>query len=491
MDQLRISEESLAKAAEATKLAWADPSMRKAITVATGLTGIVLEAPAKQLVALMSPWRQRIPRKTQPGATAVQWKAITAVVQNAKFSTTESASANAIATTVVSKSATYREVGTRGSVTRKAIAEGQGFEDVKAKEVANTLLLAMKLEEQAIIGGNRTALATVTGVVAAVRVAQGSLAADAAGYNVRVAALTLMAMNRITVDRPGVYDGTDAKIAGNGTGHANINPATDGVAVFSTNVISAAVAANDALKITWTPVNGAAGYAVACRAVGVGAALVEVVVTQANITLTSVTGGGAVATAGDSSADTNIFDGIVPLTFADASAYKKNVAGVLTGTGGEIVQIQDGFQSLWDTGKIDEFDILVGGVDSRNITRLSISAGGGPTIFVSPTGENRLDLTQGYHAGFVINAVTGKRCAVNVLPWLPGGMIILLPTKIPYPMANITTPFEVAAAYGWEQIDYAITAASGPVSEFDVRADEVVKDYFPAGTGLLHNVLFG
>ncbi len=492
MNRLELMEQTLLKAQESTKNALYDPKVMKAILTTTGLTGLILEAPAKQLVPFMSPFRQRIPRKTQPGADAVQWKAITAVVQNAKFSTTESAAGNTVTTTVVSKSATFKEVAVRDGVSRKAISHGVGFEDVKAKAVTNALLLAMKLEEQGILGGNITALATPTGLAVAVIVGGGSLAADAAGYSVRVAALTLMAANREVMDRPAAYDGTHANLAG--TAKTGANPAADGWTAAAARVTSAAVAANDRIKITWTPVDGAAAYAVFVLKSATGAETLAAIVTQTSITLTAHTAGGsALAVADGSSADANMFDGIIAKMFAEASAYKKNLAGKLTGSNGEIVEIQDAMASVWDRAKIDEFDIICSGMDSRVLTRLSIAAGGGPTILVNPEagGPDRLSLGQGYHVGSIVNAQTGQKCGVQVLPWLPGGMIIGLPTRIPYPQANIETPFEIAASYGWEQIDYAITTAGGPVQEFDIRADEVLKDYFPAGCWLIHNIYFG
>lgn len=490
MDLLKqITEQTLERVASALKGAMNDPKLTRALAVSDGLVGLQLEAPAKQLVPLMSPFRQKIGRKGQPGSNAIQWKAITAVKQNAKFSTAESAAANAIATTVVAKSATFKVVGTRGKVTREAIAHSKGFDDALAKETANSLLLAMKLEEQAILGGNITALATPTGLAVAVITGGGALAADATGYNVRVAALTLMASNRESMDRPLTYDGTHANLAtGAKTG---ANPAADGWTAAATRVTSAAVSANDRLKITWTAVPGAAAYAIF-----IGKNTTETlsaIVTQTSVTVTAAAAGGsALAVADGSSADANIYDGIVSLINAEASAYKKVLANKFSTSGGEIVEVQDMFQAIWDSGKIDDLTLLVGGVDSRTLSKLLTAAGGGPTIFVS-TGDDgaRGQMTQGYHVGYIVNQVTGKRCTVEVLPWLPGGTIIALPNSIPYPDANISAPFEMSTSYDWERIDYAATTTTGPVTEFDIRAEEVLKDHFPAGCGIISNILFG
>lgn len=494
-----LSAETRAQLLDAVKKSLAGAPIEKAITVSTGLVGLQLETPAQQAVALMAPFRTRIGRTTQPGSDAVQWKQITAVVQNAKFSTTETAAANPISTTLASKSATFKEVGTRGSVTRKAVAHGQNFDDVRARETANTLLLALKLEEQAIIGGNITALAAPGAPTITVIDGGGTVPAAAGGYDIRIVALTLMASNRVSMDRPdplgsgaAPLTAADAPLAGNGRGGVNPNPATDGFSAQGTLATSAATAGNnDALRITWTPVNGASAYAVYVIAAG-GTPKLEAIVTQANVTLTSLAGTGANIVAGDNSADANIFDGMIPLIFANAAAIKTNVAGALTGVNGRITQFSKMFMQLWDSGKIDEFEILMGGPDADSLSRLLVAAGGGPTIFVGTgAGDNaRLDMMFGYHVGFIVNPVTGKRCRINVLPWMPGGLIIFMPATIPYPMAGFSTPFEIAASYGWEQIDYAKTVSGGPVDEFDVREEAVLKDYFPAGCGILHNIWY-
>ena len=492
-----LSAETRDKLLEAVKKSLAGPPIEKAITAATGVTGLNMEAPIQQAVVLMAPFRQRIGRKVGAGADNIQWKQITAVVQNAKFSTTETAATNPISYTKVDKSATFKEVGCRGSVTRKAVAHGTGYDDVRARESTNTSLLALKLEEQCIIGGNITALAAPAAPVVTVVDAAGTVPAAAGGYDVRIVAITLMAANRISMDRPAALGSgtaplgaTDAPLAGNGRAGANPNPATDGFSAQGASTTSGAAAGNDdALRITWAPVSGAAAYAVYVIASG-GALKLEAIVTQCNVTLTSLAGTGAAIVAGDSSADTNIFDGMIALTMANASAYKRNVNGPLTATNGRINQISAAFFALWDSGKIDEFEILIGGPDADSLSALLLAAGGGPTIFVGPgpAESGRLDVMFGYHVGWIVNPVTGKRCRVNVLPYMPGGMILFMPAVIPYPQAGFSVPFELGTSYGWEQIDYAKTVAGGPVDEFDIREEVVLKDYFPAGMGVLYNI---
>ena len=60
MDNIgNATQESMKKTVEAVQ----QQQLQKAITLATGLQGYNLEAPAKQLVPFLSPLRNQIPRK--------------------------------------------------------------------------------------------------------------------------------------------------------------------------------------------------------------------------------------------------------------------------------------------------------------------------------------------------------------------------------------------------------------------------------------------
>jgi hypothetical protein len=55
-----------------------DP-VAKAITQATGLVAYNLEAPSKKLFPVLTPLRNKIPRKGGGDGTAVNWKAVTKI----------------------------------------------------------------------------------------------------------------------------------------------------------------------------------------------------------------------------------------------------------------------------------------------------------------------------------------------------------------------------------------------------------------------------
>ncbi len=468
--------------------AGSNPALRKAIDTTTGLTGVSLEAPAKQLVPLMADFTRSIPRTVRDGATASQWKAITSLSMP-KFSTTEAAASPAFTTTVAAKSAGYKVHGLRGQVTREAVAASAGFDPALAKETANCLLLAIKVQEMYQLGGNITALATPGAPTLSEQNGLGSLAA--ATYSVRIAALTLPAANRVTIQRPVDYDGTNAFL--DGVAQANLDPSSDGVTVVGAETSLALAGGGDALKVTWAAVPGAAAYGVFVGiAAGAANLKLEAVVTQTSVTFKTLATTGQIGTGpAGTSADANTYDGIIAqLVAAGSGAYVKNLNAKLTGANGEIVEIQDAFAQMYDNAKLGGYRLLVGGQDKRLLTRLGYSQDSAQVV-VSSNPSDKAGYVIGTSARTIVNAVSGIDCPIEVLPWIPGGMIIFLPTSIPYTEANAEAAFDMAMGYDWERWDYSSTTSTGPVYPFEVRSYGVLRGIFPGGCGVVYNIFKG
>lgn len=466
-----------------------DGSLRKALAVSDGLIGYNLEAPAKQFAPLMSDFSKSIPVKVRPGSDSINWKIITAL-SSPKMTTTEQASGSLFTTTVAAKVASFKHIALRGKVTRAAVAASQGFDNALAKETGNTLLNAMKLNEQYLLGGNITALAT-PGAPTLTSVAVTGGAFPATAIFCRIAALTVAAANRVAIDRPGAFGATDGLLAPRAVTPVDVG--TDGVTVSgASGTVTPTV--NNGVRITWAPVAGAAAYAVYVGIANDATVACQCIVTQCNVTLLSGAAAGQAASAlTGTSADANSFDGIIPQLFAAGSgAYLKNVAGKLTGdaTTGEIPELQDAFASIWDNAKIGKHRVLVAGQEARSLSARTAVANA-LNIVVSPESSGRISMTQGGRIGAVINSQTGDVCSVETLPWLPGGMVLILPTEIPYVDANQETPFDVVAAFDWERWDYASTSSTGPIYEFDIRYWGLLRAVFTGGCGVLHNVFKG
>lgn len=472
-----------------------DPkAVRKGLSVAgdVNLIGINLEAPAKQLVPLMSPFRQSIPRVTNPGSDSTSWRAITALSMP-KGTTTESAAANLFTTTTVPRSVTYKHIGLRGRVTRAMVAATEGFNPALAKETSNTLLNAMRIEDMYLLGGNVTALATPGAPTVTEIEALPGATIGAGSFFVRIAALTVPAANRVTIDYPADFDGTNATLDGRAV--ASADPSSDGVTVVGAEGTVTTTGTGNSLKITWTPVNGAAAYAVFVgTTTGAANLKCECIVTQCNITLRSLNGTGQAGSAlVGTSADASAYDGLIAQLFAGGSgAYIKNLGAKLSGSAaqGELLELQDAFASIWSATKINKFRILVGGQDQRILTRLGVVSQA-MHLTINTTDAGRSGFTAGASLGQVVNSIGGYTCPVETHPWLPGGMILIIPVEIPYNDANVNAPLDVVCGYDWERFDYSPAASTGPLFEFDTRYWGALRVLLTGGCGVIHNILKG
>lgn len=515
-----------------------NPRGTRAIALGSGLQGYNLQAPAKQLVALMSNFYKSIPREVKEGANSDNWRQIISLGSPDPFST-EALGGNRWPMTVQSVTKPFFVTALQGYVTLEEQKASGGFDPALAKETANSMLLAMKLQEQAFFGGNTVAFGNITsGVTVALSTSAGNITAGATTYFVRIAALTLLAANRAPLSFPNdVNANSESLLAPPGITQAQLQAITGYGQPTATTVITtgpqtafqtgcgmtapntefnsgSVTPTNKALKITWNAVPGAVAYAVwVGTTTGLANLGLQCIVTQTQVCLTSLVAVGASAVAGsdaavptsDQSANSQHSDGILsqllnagtgsgslssPLTNAGLAGYTKNLGATLTGSNNEILEVQDMFANLFATAKIGAFRLVVGGNDQRILTRLGIKTGA-MTIFVSPQLAGRQDIVAGGKVGEIVNAVTGDPVPIELNEWLPPGTILCLPTKIPYPMANLTAPFKWVGNYDWTRWDYGTLPTTGPIYNFDVRANGVLESQFPGGCGILYNIWKG
>lgn len=441
------------------------------ILTTLGLTGYSLEAPSKKLFPVLTPLRNRIPRKAAPvGATAVNWKAITKINATGKKASAAFGTRGAQVTTeVLPKTATFKSIGLQDFVQREAELMSRGFENARAIAGTNLLYAVMTEEEKLILGGNVTSLGTPAAPSVTASSTGGSIGAGT--YNVKVAALTLSAANRATIgvgaSSPDMTDGwTSAS-----------NATSTGALTGGTNKIDASVAA----------VRGAVAYA---WFVGTaGNEKLEAITTVNAVTLTSLAGTGAAVPGSDTSDDADAFDGIIPQLAASGSgAYYKSLDNVqLTAANGGISEINTMLQSLWDNARISPTALLVNSQQALDMGAKIISSGGSATLFVSQS--ERGGVVGGVLLAEYVNfAVGGRRIPIEVHPYLPAGTIVAISEQLPYPNSEVASVMEIETLEEYAQIDYAIT---GPKYEFEVRATEVLKHYFPGGCGIICNIKNG
>lgn len=459
-----------------------DQQLNKAITLSTGLQGYNLEAPAKQLVPFLSPLRNQIPRKTSKTGSSTHWKAITQVDAAGKSTAIEGTRGNGMTYGTADKVAVYKNISLQDSVSLESEAAGRNFQDVKATAATNLLLRVMTEEEKIILGGNTTSLGTPAAPVQTVTTTGGSI--GAATYYCRVAALTLVAANRLSLNKQ-----TSGLVLGVGATDASNNPianAYDGVTAASTAVSFTTTGNTNIIGLTATPVKGALAYAWFVGTTS-GAETLQIVTTTSAVTLTALVTGGTIAPAADGSGDPLAFDGIIPQIINGGGYYIDKANGQLTKSNGGIEELDEINSYLFNNFKIGPTRYLVSEQLHKDITSAIIAGAGAPTLFVNNAEKN--DITGNYLVRQYVNkSYGGQTIKIESHPWLPNGTMIAMSEQVPYPNANIPSVMEIECGYDYRQIEYAFTS---PKYEFEVRTYEALKHYFPAAQAIITNVQTG
>lgn len=443
--------------------------LQKAITTSQGLVGYNLEAPAKQLVPMMSPMRNRIPRKVSKTGVAANWKVITDI-RNGRPTTTEGARGNLVDYSTENKSADFKILSLGDNVSFEAQAGGRDFQDVRAMAGTNLLLKLMMNEEIYDIGGNITAINNPTNVTASAGGTGGTIPTNT--YNVYVAALTIPGMNTATM--------LDSQI--NNLFIDNTYGVT--MAVAGTPV---GVTLGQKLTIGCTRVHGAYAYAMFA---GTGtAATLQVISSTNSFTLDKVVAGGlsydAITT--NSTADALAYDGILPQILAGNGFVLDGNNAKLTALNGGVAELDELNAYAWGRYKIGYTRYICGAGMQESITSAIMGSTAAPLLFTNKEEVNQIRGNQ-LVTQYVNRAMGGKVIEIEAHPYLPNSCLIALPEVIPYPNNEVTSLLEKECGYDYMQFDYAMTL---PRYEFEVRMWGALKNYFPAACGVLVNFAKG
>jgi hypothetical protein len=384
--------------------------------------------------------------------------------------------------TVADKLASFKVVGLQDAVTFEAEAAGRNFQDVKATATTNLLLKVMTEEEKIILGGNTTSLGTVA-TPTATATTNANSTIPAATYSVKVAALTLVAANRVVTNSQ-LANMTGLNVsATDGSGNV-VSGAYDGVTAAST-AASVAVSSGESITATVTPVKGALAYA---WFVGTaGSETLQIVTTNSAVELTAIVAGGSAAPTADGSADPLAFDGIIPQIIAGGGLYYDLANSQLTASAGGIAELDEINSRLFNQYKNGPTRYLVSEQLAKDITSAIVKNQGAPTLFVNNGEKN--DITGNYMVKRYVNkSYGGENVIIDVHPWLPNGTMVVMCDRVPYPNANIPSVLEMECGYDYRQLEYARTS---PKYEFEVRTYEALKHYFPACQAIITNVKAG
>jgi hypothetical protein len=513
MSFAQITQETLDLAKQALSQPMAKDATTQGYTVGTGLTGYNLEAPAKSLFPVLSPFRNAIPRVKAPkGAPAANWKAITGInVGNARATTGFGAAGNLVKTSEQDFMAKYQVISLGDSVQYDAQIQAEGFQDLRATAGVNLLYALMEQEDIIMLGGQNYSLGTPGTPALTVANSGGSI--GAVNVSVAVAARTMQ----------GYYDGQSTV--------ASPTPATTGALSGTTNKVTATIPAiAGAVVYDWyvgtaggtlyyagsTTINQFAFSVLPTQAAAASASgLPQLAAPAKAVTSNGVTTLQAVNTATDcvvdGSGDANSYNGLISTltgdfvngafgrrgTGANTGSYFKSLDGAtLTGNNGTISEIDAALQYLWGNAKVSPTKIMMNSIDHVNASNKIIASGGAYTLFRPDAVGERQNVVGGQLVETYLNkAVNGRPVAMETHPWLPQGTIILLTEKLPFPNNKVNNVMEVETLLEYQQIEYATNRQSGnnggPRYDFEVRAQEVFKNYFPGGMAILSNVANG
>lgn len=474
----------LLKGLKPTQLA---EDIQKSFSQATGLVFYDLEAAAKTLYPVLTPWRNRIPRVSGRGGTATNWKQITAInVTNLRAGVSEGRRGGVIADQVTDKVAAYKGLGLENSVTFEADYAARNFDDAKARAVQSLLNSVMIQEERVLAGGNNSLALGITPTPTVANAGTGGTIA-AATYSVICVALTLAAWRESTLTG-GVpttanrtnADGTVDSIKG---GHAGKSNSATTTTTGTTSVITASV----------TPVNGAVGYAWYVGAAG--SERLAALTTINSAKFTSIPGASQLASAlvaGDQSQDNLVPDGLLPQLWTPGSGAVNTVLATGTpGVGtaltsdaaGGIVEVDAQFELFWNQYRLSPDEMHVSARTLMAMNKLVISNGGAPLYRVN-VGEGAT-IQAGVVIGSYLNKITNKLLKIMVHPELPDGMIVFWSNGVPYPLANVGNILQVKTRQEYYQIEWPLRTRS---YEYGVYADELLQLYFPGAFGTLSNI---
>ena len=193
---------------------------------------------------------------------------------------------------------------------------------------------------------------------------------------------------------------------------------------------------------------------------------------------------------GDNSADANDFPGLIALLNASGSgAYIKAVSAALTAdNAGGITQINTMLTTcyLQQLG-IDKGYLICGVGDRQSISRaLGTGASSSNVRYVINLPEEQ-DAMGGIFAEFYKHPITGAKIPIITDPNLSHGMILWVPTEIPYIAADVPSPLKMFLTFDWMLLPYAVTA---PKREYEARMRGGLACYLPPAFGLLYDIYF-
>ena len=479
-----------------------DAELAKSVTLSSGIYGVDLSGPARNLFPTITPMANMLGRnvRANPG-NALQFKQILSTTggggYNAFGFVPEGGRAARMSYTTVPQAIGYATLGAEDNITDEAQSAANGYEDILSTAAMRVLLKAKQLEEGAIIGGNNSVALGVTPTPVLTATGSGATL-PALTYSVICVALTQMGYRHSTL-AAGVATATTVTGADGKT--FTVNPGS----AMKSAAATQAITLGQILTATVAPVSGAVAYAWFVGAAG--AEKLEAITNLAAVAFSAPLNGtrqAATAITVDSSSDTKAFDGFLTTTFKNGAAGNAQVttfanngsAGTqMTSNGyGGVTEIDAFLKSAWDTYRIGYDVIYVSSQEIKTITKLSLTGTSTSLLKYDVVADNAgragFELTA---SGVVANytnpySIDGSsKIPIKIHPDLAPGTMMFVCHQLPAWYISNETPAiaEMIVRKDWNVEDWArITRAK----EMGIYAQEALAIYTPFATGLICNL---
>lgn len=467
-------------------------SLQKTITTSYGLVNYDLQAPAKNLQPVITPIRNRLPRRRGNGGIATNWKQISAFTGSGNKAmpwVPEGQRSARMSYTTANKSANYVTLGEEDNISEEAINAAMGFEDLQASMSVRLLQQTFIKEETAIMGGNASlALGTPGTVVTSASGASATL--PTLTYDVAVVALTLEGYQNASlaggVIQANTITGADGKTF-----------VLNGGSSMKSAVVTQAITLGQHLFATVPIVNGSVGYAWYIGAAG--AAKLEAITTLNSLEFTTAlagTGQALTAVTIDASRNASLaFDGIFTTAFNSGTAYIKNMANGVAGTGSfltasgrrSIAEIDTMLKSMWDNYRLSPTVIYVNSQELNNITNKVMSSTASP-IFAANQSEPYAIVAGGTVQAY-FNPFGTSNVTIPILlhPNVPAGLILCWAENLPMQYMNNEVP-NVAEIHVRKEFMQTFWPQITRTRDTGVYVEESFVCYAPFGIGMICNI---
>jgi hypothetical protein len=446
--------------------------IRKAYTAALGLTGINLEPAVKILLPIYNPIRRRLPvDRPQMGGQHAIYRALLGYASGARDSDFFGAAFGAVGPenqhNAVTFQIPYASLALNDRVQWEAIQMARAYDDAMATATQAALVRLLRAEEQVILGANRDAILAPSAPTLTGQSSGGSIGTGT--VNVRVTALT--------------YLGWRAGSTGGASAVGETDPSPQASVSFASGTTNSVLA-------TWPAVKGAVAYNVYVNGFYYTTSFINRVV------ITSVPASGNAPPASNTTANANIFEGLISWATRDViygisvdkSGLFVDAGGAgLTAQPGGIKEFDDILANLWNRWQISPSLVVGSAAAVRNLTAKLMSLQNALQYRVAIEGE-RGGFTGGVILAGYINkfaaSVEGLPAVIPVIahPYMPDGMFLFLAERIPYPYSREGRGFALDVQTPYTYFPLARTDRSFP---FSVFLTETLKCYMPAAQAAL------